>query len=405
MKSSVGFNTRAAKTYLDAKKENRPLSLPIYQSTIYQAATSAQLGQLFRDKADGMYLRFGHPNQTALAEKITSLEGAEAALSFSSGMGAITTSLLAFLEPGDHVISQREIFAQTFTFLDRIVRSAGIEIDFVGADQMAKIEGALKPNTRLVYIETPSNPLLKICDIQKIAELCRPNRTALFVDSTFASPVIQTPLALGATLVLHSGTKFLGGHSDVMCGFAVGDMQLIRKIKDMQILVGNVLDPHAAWLTLRSIKTLGLRVPRQSENALAIARFLHNQDVIKAVHYPWLESSPYCQIARKQMRAGGGMVSFEVEGGLAGARAFLGALELVPVASSLGGVETVIEIPYELDFSEEELGDAACATGISPGLIRLSVGIEDVADLHADLENGLRAVRTAVRDKTTPVAT
>lgn len=392
MTTKTGFNTRAAKTYLDGKKLHRPLSQPIIQSTTFQAPSSNQLGSLFRDKADGVYLRFGHPTLTAVAEKVAELERGEAGLAFSSGMGAITTSLLTVLKPGCHVISQREIFAQTFTFFQRITRRFGVEIDFVDATDVNHLQKAIRPNTALVYVETPSNPLLKICDIEGTARLCRSKNISLFVDSTFASPFIQNPLDLGATLVLHSGTKFLGGHSDVMCGFAVGDATLIRQIKDTQMLLGNILDPHAAWLALRGIKSVGLRVQQQSDNALSIAQFLESRKEIRAINYPFLESSPQFATAKKQMRCGGGMISFAVEGGLAGARAFVDALQLIPVATSLGGVETTIEIPYDLDFSADELGDAAGDTGISPALIRLSVGIENVDDLIRDLETGAKAV-------------
>lgn len=246
MNSRMGFDTKAAKTYLDGKKQHRPLSHPIVQSTTFQAASSQQLGGLFREKADGAYIRFGHPTLRAVAERVAQLEGAEAGLAFSSGMGAISTSLLAVLRAGCHVVSQREIFAQTFTFLDRMMRLFGVEVDFVDATDVSHLKKALRPSTAVVYIETPSNPLLKICDIESIAGLCRGREIPLFVDSTFASPFIQNPLALGATLVLHSGTKFLGGHSDVMCGFATGGAQLIGQIKGTQTLLGNVLDPHAA---------------------------------------------------------------------------------------------------------------------------------------------------------------
>lgn len=392
--TSLGFHTRASQTYTDGRRENRPLSVPILQSTNFQTSSSKELGELFKSKANTFYARFGHPTLAAAAQKVALLEGAEDALVFPSGMGAITTALLAVLKAGDHVVSQRAIFAQTFNFLDQMARAYGVETTFVDPATPEEMERALRPNTALLYIETPSNPLLRVVDIQAVARIAQQRGSALFVDSTFASPFVQNPLALGATLVLHSGTKYLGGHSDLMCGVAAGSARLIRRIQDAQILLGNIMDPHAAWLLLRSLKTLGIRVQRQCDTALAVAQFLESQEGVIAVHYPWLESSPYCALARQQMRGGGGVASFEVEGGLSGARAFLDALQLIPVASSLGGVETVIEIPYELDFSEEELGEAAAQTGISPGLIRLAVGIEDVADLTDDLSRGVAALKS-----------
>jgi len=384
-----GFHTRAVQTYHDGKKENRPLSTPIQRATTFQAASSESHGILFRDRTDTLYTRFGNPTLSAAEEKMALLEKAESALVFGSGMGAITTLLLTFLESGDQVVAQREIFAQTFTFLDRLARSLGIETDFVDSTRTEEVVEAIRPNTKLIYIETPSNPLLQVVDIQATADIAAERGAMLIVDSTFASPYLQNPLALGATLTLHSGTKFLGGHSDVMCGVVAGAADLIRRIRETQILLGTILDPHAAWLLLRGIKTLGARVQRQCDNAIEVARFLASQKGIKAVHYPWLEGSPYHDLAKKQMRGGGGVLSFEVTGDLEGARNFLSALELIPVATSLGGVETVIEIPFELDFCSQELGEAAEETGINPSLIRLSVGIEDIDDLIGDLKRGI----------------
>ena len=393
----VGFNTQAVKTYLDGLREHRPLGVPIAQTTNFQFASSQALGEAFHDRlhAPPVYTRFGHPTLAAAEAKLARLEGGDAAVVFDSGMGAITSSLLAVLAAGDHVVAQREIFAQTFTFLDEKARSFGIETSFVDADDLGSLMAAMRPETRVIYIETPSNPLLRVVDIAAVGRIAASHGALLFVDGTFASPYLQNPLHLGAHLVLHSGTKFLGGHADLMCGVAVGDDDLVGQIRQTQALLGGLLDPHAAWLLLRGLKTLGVRVQRQCDTALALARFLAEQDGVLRVHYPWLEGSPYVGLAREQMRGGGGVVSFEVAGGLAGARRFVDALRLIPVATSLGGVESVIEVPSELDFSERELGAAASLTGIRPGLIRLSVGLEDAEDLEADLCRGLGAAVAA----------
>ena len=390
-----GLGTRAVVTYDDGKKLNSPLSAPLLQTVTFQAASSKELGDMFKAATPSVYTRFGHPTLAAAGEKIAALEGAEAGLVFSSGMAAISTSLLAVLRPGDHVVAQREIFGQTFTFLDRTLREFGVVTDFVPAHDAAGFERALRHNTRLVYIETPSNPLLRVADIAEKARLAHSVNALLFVDGTFASPVLQNPLFLGADLVLHSATKFLAGHSDVLCGAAAGSRVLLARIREMQVQLGGVMDPHAAWLLLRGIKTLEVRVMRQCATALRIAELLAARDEVSAVLYPWLESSPGSDIARRQMRAGGGVISFEMAGGLHAARAFVDALEIIPIATSLGGVESLIEIPYDLDFSEEELGDAAQHTGIAPGLIRLSVGIETPEDLLADIERGLQAAKRA----------
>ena len=408
-KQDMGFNTQAVKTHMDGLRQHRPLGVPITQNTNFQFASSQALGEAFHDphQAAAVYTRFGHPTLAAAEAKLARLEGGEAAVVFDSGMGAITASLLAVLAAGDHVVAQREIFAQTFTFLDEKARSLRIETSFVDATDLDAVTAAIRTQTRVVYIETPSNPLLRVADIAAVARIAASHGALLFVDGTFASPYLQNPLRWGADLVLHSGTKFLGGHADIMCGVAVGRSALVNQIRQTQVLLGGLLDPHAAWLLLRSIKTLGVRVQRQCDTALALARFLVQQDGIVQVHYPWLEGSAYVELARKQMRGGGGVVSFEVAGGLAGARRFVDVLRLIPVATSLGGVESVIEVPSELDFSERELGAAASLTGIRPGLIRLSVGLEDVHDLEADLCLGVGAAVSATvlagaRDESAP---
>ncbi|MCP4660449.1 MAG: aminotransferase class I/II-fold pyridoxal phosphate-dependent enzyme [bacterium] len=386
-----GKQTIAVATYHDGKQATRPLTTPVFQTTTFQVESSEAHGRMFRAREDRIYSRFGHPTLTAVAEKVARLEGAEGALVFSSGMAAITTTLFTFLRPGDHVVSQREIFSQTFTFLDRMARSYGVETDFVDATEPARVERLIRPETRFLYIETPSNPLLKIVDIEAVAALARERNLPLLVDSTFASPYLQNPLELGASLVLHSGTKFLNGHSDVLCGVVAGSTELIEQIQETQFILGGVLDPHAAWLLMRGMRTLGVRVRQQCEQALELARFLERQPQVRRVHYPWLDSSPYVEVARRQMRGGGGVLSFELDGDLATARAFLSALQVIPIATSLGGVESLIEIPAELDFGEEELGAAAEKSGVAPHLVRLSVGIEDLDDLTADLRRGLKA--------------
>jgi len=391
-RTNWGKQTIAVATYHDGKQATRPLTIPVLQTATFQVESSEVHGRLFRARDDRIYSRFGHPTLTAAAEKVALLESAEAALIFSSGMAAITTTLFALLRPGDHVVSQREIFSQTFTFLDRLARAYGVETDFADATEPAEIERRIRPETRLLYIETPSNPLLKIVDIEAVAALAGARDLLLLVDSTFASPYLQNPLELGAHLVLHSGTKFLNGHSDVLCGAVAGGRELIGRIQETQFLLGGILDPHAAWLLMRGMRTLGVRVRQQSAQALELARFLESQPQVRRVHYPWLDSSPYVEVARRQMRAGGDVLSFELDGDLATARAFLSALRVIPIATSLGGVESLIEIPAELDFGEEDLGEeAAKESGIAPHLVRLSVGIEDLDDLKADLRRGLEA--------------
>src|SRR5262245_20897677 len=279
------------------------------QGNIFQIESSEMLGKLFKDGADEVYTRFGNPTLTAACEKCALLEGAESALLFSSGMGAISTALLSVLRTGDHVVTQQNIFAQTFTFLSTVGKSLGIESSFVNASNPEEVSKAIRSSTKLIYIETPSNPLLQIVDIRAIVRIAQERNIPVFVDNTFATPYVQRPIALGADLVLHSGSKYFAGHNDLMCGIAAGKSSLIKRIRQMQILLGNILDPHAAWVLLRGIKTLAVRVQRQSENAYAVARFLETQKKIARVNYPLLESFAQFQVARSQMSCGGGMVS------------------------------------------------------------------------------------------------
>ncbi|HSE39544.1 MAG TPA: aminotransferase class I/II-fold pyridoxal phosphate-dependent enzyme [Acidobacteriota bacterium] len=392
MKNKIGFNTRAAKTYLDDKKTKRPLTIPILQGTTFEMESSEELGRLFKKGADVVYTRFGNPTITAAAEKCAAIEGSDAAAVFSSGMGAITTSLLAVLKSGDHVVAQKNIFAQTFTFLTQVAYRLGIQTTFVDARNPEEVQQAIRPSTVLVYIESPSNPLLDIVDIRKIVQITKKAGVLLYIDSTFATPFVQRPMELGADVVLHSGSKYFGGHSDLLCGIAAFNTNLIERMRIMQILLGNIMDPHAAWVLLRGIKTLGVRVQRQCENAYELVKFLASHKKVVNVNYPFLETSPYFAVARSQMAHGGGMISFEPVGGVESARKLLNELKLIPVATSLGGVETVIEIPNDLDFSSDEIGDGAKQMAISPALIRLSVGIEEVQDLKQDLQQALEVI-------------
>lgn len=389
----LGFGTRAVGTWPYGDTVNRPLSVPIFQSANFKVGKSAELGQLFEKDSDMVYTRYGNPTITAAANKIANLENADDALLFSSGMGAISTALLTVLKAGDHVVAQKDIFGQTFRFLNEVGSKMGIETTFVDATNHSEVISALKENTILIYIETPSNPLIKIVDIYSLGNLADKNSILLFVDGTFASPALQLPLSLGASLVLHSGTKFLAGHSDLLCGVAAGERELIQKIRTMQVLLGNIIDPSAAWLLMRSLKTLAVRIERQSANALAIASFLSESDKINIVHYPGLKNSPYYDLAAEQMSQGGGVLSFEIPGGFEQSWAFLDALKLIPTATSLGGVETIAEIPADLDFCAKEFGQTDLEIEIGPNLIRLSTGIEDVNDLISDLKLGLETIK------------
>ena len=383
---SLHFDTRAVRAHVP-HGANQPLSEPIVLATTYAAGTAANHRELYQSGATTFYRRFGNPTAAAAARVIADLEGAEEAIVFGSGMGAISSALFAVLRAGDHVVASREIFAQTRTVLDTVLRGYGVETDFVDERDPANVAAKIKSNTRLIYLETPSNPLLHVADIAAVARHVKPG-IELFVDGTFASPALQSPLALGATLSIHSATKFLGGHSDVMGGVASGRRELVARLREMQILLGTVMDPHAAWLLLRGVRTLGVRVRRQAETALALAGALAKHPAVASVSYPYLETDPGFTVASRQMRGGGGVVTFLPRGGVDAGRRFADSLKLIPIATSLGGVETIVELPYDLDFGEEN-GDGGPSE--VAGAIRMSVGLEDFSDLWADLDQALAA--------------
>jgi cystathionine beta-lyase/cystathionine gamma-synthase len=381
--------TLAARTYLDGKKQNRPLSTLISRGTVYTAPSPVEHARLYRDHSQTFYQRFGHPGEDELADKIAALEGAEAGLVFASGMAAISTSLLAHLPPGSHVIAGEQIFAQTEEILRWLKKGRGVDVTFVDTRDVDRVRAAFRADTRLLYVETPSNPTLRVTDIAAICVLARERGALVFVDSTFATSMCQQPLALGASLVLHSATKLLSGHMDVMGGAAVGHADVLKPIAEMKRLFGGVLDPQASWLGLRGIKTLHVRAERVCASALAIAELLEHAPAVASVSYPLLPSHPDFEIAARQMSAGGGVVSFSLKGGPAAARRLLDSLNLIQIASSLGGVETAIEMPYDLDWSEVDDNSAGVA---GRGLIRLSVGLEDLGELRADLTEALHAL-------------
>jgi cystathionine gamma-lyase len=334
------------------------------------------------------YSRSGNPTRANLEECLASLEGARHGLAFASGLAATTTVML-LLDPGDHVVFTEDVYGGTFRLFDKVFRRYGLTFTAVDPTDPDAVAAAMTDRTRLVWLESPTNPLLRIVDIDALSELVHGAGALVAVDSTFASPVLQRPLELGADLVIHSSTKFLGGHSDVLGGAVLtSDDALAERMRFHQNAVGAVPSPFDCWLLLRGLKTLQLRVLRQSENALAIARWLEGQDAVTQVYYPGLESNPGHVLARRQMGGHyGGVVSFEVSSGDA-ARSFLERLRVFTLAESLGAVESLAESPALMTHASIP-EETRTRVGVSDGLLRLSVGIEDVDDLVADLEQAL----------------
>ena len=386
-----------------------PVTVPISRATTIAHSNTAKFreaAQAFvddRNRSD-FYSRIGNPTASYVAQRIAYLEEAEEALLFSSGMGAISSTLLSLLRTGDHLICQAPIYGHTQSFVTDYITQFGVDVDFVAAPSAASVKKLMNDRTKLVYIETPSNPRVTLTDIADVSSVTSGSGIRLVVDSTFASPYLSKPLLLGADLVIHSGSKYLGGHSDVICGAAAGSAELMSVIHEWQMRLGTVIDPQGAWLLDRGIKTLPLRVQRHCDNALAVAKFLQeNGDVIHEVNCPMLPGSPYHRLMNEQMPNGsGGVISFSVNGGMRCARAFLDAMQIVSIATSLGGVESLIEIPGDIQYkgkSADEVGAANATAGeedTSPALVRFSVGIEAINDLLDDVGRGIAAARDSL---------
>jgi cystathionine beta-lyase/cystathionine gamma-synthase len=381
--------TKAVRGRTDLSKKNGPLATPIFQTSTFEVTDNDQ--QLRATPTDMFYTRYGNPTNTVAERAIAELEGVERALLFASGMNAITTSILALLQSGDHIVAQRDIYGGATKFLGQWLPKLSIETTFVDTTEYDQHERAICPNTKLLYIESPTNPLVRIVDLRKIAAIARRHNLITMIDSTFASPINCRPADFGIDLIMHSGTKYFGGHSDLIAGAVAGRADLIEKIHATRTTLGGCMDPHAAWLLLRGIKTLAVRVQRQNDNALRIAQFLSQHPNVRRVHYPFVEGHPQRALAMEQMRGGGGIVSFEVEGTGEDARKLSEALSLFTLAPSLGGVDSLVCIPV-LTSHAMIPAEHREKMGVTEQLIRLSVGIEHADDLIADLEQALAVV-------------
>jgi cystathionine beta-lyase/cystathionine gamma-synthase len=381
--------TQVARSAADLHKKNGPMSLPIYQTSTFEVTDNDE--QLRVTGSDSYYTRYGNPTNSVAERTVAALEGVDAALTFSSGMGAITTTIMALLKGGDHIVAQRDIYGGTHKFLSQWLPKFGVETTFVDTTDYQQHEQAIRPNTKLLYVESPTNPSIRVVDLQRIASLAKQQGLISMIDSTFGTPINQRPAEYGLDLIMHSGTKYLGGHTDLICGVVAGRKELIDKILATRTTIGNCMDPHASWMLVRGMKTLAVRVARQNDNALRVAEFLEQHAKVRRVHYPFLNSHPQHALARSQMSGGGGMVTFEVDGTGEDARRVSEALRLFTLAPSLGGVESLVCIPVltsHLSVPEEERRKM----GVTEQMIRLSVGIESAHDLVADLENALKGV-------------
>ncbi|MGH9353124.1 MAG: trans-sulfuration enzyme family protein [Terriglobia bacterium] len=339
-----------------------------------------------------MYTRYGNPTIRALEMKMAALEGCEAALATASGMAAISSAILGCIKAGDHVAAGRSLYGAAYDFLSRVLPRFGASSTFADASRMEDFEACLQPNTRLVYFETPSNPVLEVIDIAALAKLCTARRIPLMIDNTFASPALQQPAASGVTVVVHSATKYLCGHGDAMGGIIAGPQSYITQLgKEIVRDFGGVISPFNAWLILRGIHTLHLRMPAQCANAGRIAAFLKAHPKVERVNYPGLADHPGHEIARKQMKDFGAMLSFEVRGGYEGGKKVMDGVRIFARAASLGDTRSLIV--HSASTSHQAVPrDRRLAAGITDGLVRLSVGVEAADDLIQDLDHALRAV-------------
>jgi cystathionine beta-lyase/cystathionine gamma-synthase len=384
----LGLDTRA----VHAGKISDPsgaLADPIFQTAPFSfSGTDALEKAATGQPPDAFYTREGNPNWSAAEKKLALLEGAEDAALFGSGMGAISTAFLAHLKSGDHVVATEDLYGGAIRLFREVLEPIGVSFTLVKTEPRPKMEDAIRENTRWIYVESPTNPLVKIVDLEFVGEIARRRHLTAVIDGTFASPILQRPIELGFDLVLHSATKYLNGHADVTAGFAAGSRKMLEPIRSRRTRVGAILDPHAAFLLGRGMKTVGLRVRAQSENALLLAGFLSKSASVERVHYPGLPSHAGHEAARRQMAAFGAMLAFDVRGGLPAAQTFLSRLRLVTLATSLGSVETTADLPW-LTSHRAVAPEKKRELGIEEGTIRLSVGIEDIDDLCDDLEEAL----------------
>src|SRR6266850_4438571 len=353
------------------QKKNGPLATPIYQTSTFEVTDLEE--QARATYTDMFYTRYGNPTHTVAESAIAELEGAERALLFSSGMAAITTSILALVKAGDHIVAQRDIYGGVTKFLSQWLPKLGIETTFVDTNDIEQHARAIRPNTKILHIESPTNPIVKVVDLEKIAALAKERGVITTIDSTFATPINCRPAEWGIDLVLHSGTKYLGGHADLICGAAAGRRELIDQIHKVRTTLGCCMDPHAAFMLLRGIKTLAVRVQRQNESTLRVAEFLSRHPKVTRVHYPMLKGHPQYELARKQLAGAGGVLSFEIDGTGEDACRVSEALNLFTLAPSLGGVDSLVSLPVLTSHAMID-PELRRKMGVTDQMIRLSVG-------------------------------
>src|SRR5438270_3319092 len=386
--NNTSIETRLIHTDRDLNSTSAVVA-PIYQTANFRAGSAQDFAHRAGEpRHPEFYTRYGNPTLSQVESVLAALEGAESALVTASGMGAASAAVLSIVSKGDHVVAQENHYGGTLNLLKSFLPRFGVEVTQVDQRNPSAFERAARPNTRLMLLETPSNPVMTLTDLRAIAAIAKPRAIITLVDNTFATPLNQKPLELGIDLAFHSATKYFGGHSDLIAGAVMGSAEWIMKIWNTHVMLGAALGPFDAWLMLRGLRTLALRLRQHNENAIALAEFLEGHSAVKAVFYPGLKSHPQHELAVRQMSGFGGMLSFEAKGGYEAADRFLSRVRLASRAASLGGVESLAVHPAS-NFLHYMTMEEAARIGIAPGLLRISVGLEGKDDLIADFDQAL----------------
>jgi len=384
-----GFDTKLIHAG-DFEDANGSAVVPIYQTSTFSFKNAQHGADLFAGKEKGyIYTRIGNPTIEALENKLAELEDGVGGVAFGSGMGAVSGVYFSFLQQGDHMISTSAVYGPTRGLMEGMLHNLGVESTYIDTADLDLVEKSIRPNTKLIYLETPANPTIRLTDIEAVSAIAHKHNIPVCVDNTFSSPYLQQPLNLGADIVLHSLTKFINGHADIVGGVVIcKDADHLKKVRKTMTLIGSNMDPHQAYLVIRGVKTLALRVEKSTQNAKKVADFLENHPKIEWVKYPGLKSFDQYELAQRQMKDSGAMISFELKGGYNAGVVLMNNVHLALLAVSLGGVESLIQHPASMTHSsipkEEKL-----AAGITDGLVRFSVGIENVEDIIDDLSQAL----------------
>lgn len=382
------FETNAIRTQLK-RTENLEHSVPLYLTSSFVFEDAEDMRASFaEEKERNIYSRYSNPNSSEFIEKVCQMEGAEHGFAFSSGMAAVFSTLASLLNSGDHVLSARSIFGSTHSLFTNFFPKWNISHSYFKIDELDTIENLITPNTKLIYAETPTNPGVDVLDLKELGKIAKRNNLILIIDNCFATPYLQQPMKFGADLVIHSGTKLMDGQGRVLAGITVGKAELMDKVYRFSRITGPALSPFNAWVLSKSLETLAVRVDRHCENALKLAKYLEGNEKVNWVKYPFLKSHPKYEIAKKQMKAGGCVVAFEVKGGLDAGRTFFDSIKLLSLSANLGDSRTIVTHPASTTHSKLSPEERS-AVGISDGMVRISVGLEHIDDIIADIEQAL----------------